>query len=127
MFERGRVARSRGGYAAGVDLSEAVRGHEELFNDAVRAGDFEAFAASFAEDAVMSFDGVPLGPFRGRHKIVAAYQAQPPTDTMSVWSVEEVDDETAFARFDWDNGGAGSMRLRWRDGELVSLTISFET
>jgi hypothetical protein len=31
------------------------------------------------------------------------------------------------SRFDWDNGGAGSMQLRWRDGELVNLTISYET
>jgi steroid Delta-isomerase len=127
MFERWRACGPCAGYAAGVDLTEAVHAHVELFNDAVRAGDFEAFAASFGEDAVMSFDGVPVGPFRGRHKIATAYQAQPPTDTMSVWSVEEVDAETAFARFDWDNGGAGSMQLRWRDGELVSLTISYET
>jgi steroid delta-isomerase len=93
----------------------------------VRAGDFEAFAATFAEDAVMSFDGVPMGPFKGRHKIERAYAEQPPTDTMSVWSIEEVGPGTALARFDWDNGGSGSMQVHWRDGEVTELVLSFET
>ncbi len=93
----------------------------------MRSGDFDAFVATFTEDAVMTFDGVPVGPFKGRDKIAAAYAGQPPTDTMSVWSVEEVDAETALARFDWDNGGSGSMQVRWRDGEVDNLTISFDT
>lgn len=110
-----------------MDLTEAVREHEQLFNDAVRAGDFDAFVATFAEEALMTFDGVPVGPFKGREKIAAAYAAQPPTDTMTIWSIEEVAPETALARFDWDNGGSGSMQVRWRDGEVADLTISFET
>ena len=110
-----------------MDLTEAVRQHEELFNDAVRSGDYDAFVATFAEDAVMTLDGVPIGPFKGRHKIAAAYASQPPTDTMSVWSIEEVAEQTALARFDWDNGGSGSMQVRWRDGEVSDLTISYDT
>jgi ketosteroid isomerase-like protein len=110
-----------------VDLNEAVMQHQELFNDSVRTGDFEAFAATFAEDAIMTFDGVPVGPFKGRHKIEAAYNAQPPTDTMSIWSVEEISEDTVFARFDWDNGGSGSMQVQWREGEVTNLTISYET
>lgn len=110
-----------------MDLTEAVREHEAIFNEAVRAGDFEAFVATFAEEGKMAFDGVPIGPFKGRHKIAAAYAAQPPTDTMSIWSIEEIADDTAFARFDWDNGGSGSMQVRWRDGEVIDLTISYET
>ncbi|WP_020520770.1 nuclear transport factor 2 family protein [Catelliglobosispora koreensis] len=110
-----------------MDLKTAVMEHQELFNDSVRAGDFEAFAASFAEDAVMTFDGVPVGPFKGRHKIATAYAAQPPTDTMSIWSVEEIGPDTVIARFDWDNGGSGSMQVQWRDGEVLNLTISYET
>jgi hypothetical protein len=46
---------------------------------------------------------------------------------MSIWSIEEVAPETAFARFDWDNGGSGSMQVRWREGEVSDLTISYES
>ena len=110
-----------------MDLTEAVRQHEALFNDAVRSGDYDAFVATFTEDAKMTFDGVPIGPFKGRHKIAAAYSSQPPTDTMSIWSIEEVDSDTVLARFDWDNGGSGSMQVRWSDGEVSDLTISYDT
>ena len=126
---RPRQLRRRGtagavAYAA-MDMTEAVREHESLFNDAVRAGDFDAFIATFAEDAVMTFDGVPVGPFKGRADIAAAYAAQPPSDTMTIWSIEEIGPDTAYARFDWDNGGSGAMQVRWQEGEVADLTISF--
>ncbi|HEX6682733.1 MAG TPA: nuclear transport factor 2 family protein [Candidatus Limnocylindrales bacterium] len=108
-----------------MDLDEAVREHEKLFNDAVRAGDFTAFLATFAEDAVMSFDGVPVGPYKGREAIAEAYATRPPTDTMTVWSIEEAGPDTADVRFDWDAGGGGSMRVKWREGLVAALTIAF--
>lgn len=110
-----------------MDLTEAVREHETLFNDAVRSGDFAAFIGTFAEDALMTFDGVPAGPFKGREKVAAAYATSPPTDTMTIWSIEEIGPGTALVRFDWDNGGSGSMQVRWQDSQVAELTISFET
>lgn len=63
-----------------MDLREAVYAHAERFNDAVRSQDFTPFAETFAETAVMHFDGVPVGPFKGRSAVLKAYQAQPPDD-----------------------------------------------
>jgi hypothetical protein len=110
-----------------MDLTEAVREHERLFNDSVRSGDFDAFVATFAEDATMRFDDVPVGPFKGRDAIAKAYAAQPPSDTMSIRSIEEVAPETVHTKFDWDAGGSGSMQVRWRDGQVAELTIAFNS
>jgi len=108
-----------------MDLTEAVREHERLFNEAVRAGDFTEFTKTFADDAVMAFDDVPIGPYRGREAIAKAYATRPPDDTMSIWSIEEVDSDTADVRFDWDAGGGGAMRVKWQDGLIAGMTISF--
>jgi hypothetical protein len=109
-----------------MDLTEAVREHERLFNDAVRAEDFTEFMKTIHPDAVMSFDGVPVGPYRGREAIAEAYATRPPSDTMSIWSIEEVDPDTADVRFDWDAGGSGAMRVKWQDDLVVGMTISFQ-
>jgi steroid delta-isomerase len=108
-----------------MDLTEAVRAHEQLFNEAVRTEDFSEFTKTFADDAVMAFDGVPVGPYKGREAIAEAYATRPPNDTMSIWSIEEVDAETADVRFDWDAGGSGAMRVKWQDGLIAGMTISF--
>jgi ketosteroid isomerase-like protein len=112
-----------------MDLTEAVREHERLFNEAVRAEDFTQFMTTFTEDAVMAFDDMPhgqkFGPFRGREAITRAYATQPPTDTMSIWSIEEVGPDTVDVRFDWDAGGGGAMRVKWQDGLVAGMTISF--
>lgn len=44
---------------------EYVDRHVELLNDGVRTGNFDPFVATFAEDAVMRFEGVAAGPFCG--------------------------------------------------------------
>jgi RimJ/RimL family protein N-acetyltransferase len=107
-------------------LDQAVRDHCELFNQAQRSGDWAPFVATFAEDARMAFTNVPVGPFVGRAAILAAYEQQPPTDTMTLEAVEPVDADTALARFRWDNDGPGTMLLRFRDGALADLEIMFE-
>lgn len=109
-----------------MDLRDRAFAHAELFNAAVRSGDYSAFLETFAEDAVMRFETVPVGPFRGRPAIAAAYAAQPPTDTLSVRSVAEVDEDTAQVALDYDNGGSGWMVVRWRDAQVADLTIGFD-
>ena len=42
-------------------------------NLGVRHGDWEALGECFADDAVLEFEGIPIGPFAGRDAIVAAY------------------------------------------------------
>jgi hypothetical protein len=99
--------------------------HVELFNEAVRSGDFTEFVKGFAEDAVMRFDGVPVGPARGRAEVAEAYLNSPPTDTMALMGFEPVGDDAVRAQFEWDAGGSGQLFLRWVDGEVAELVIAF--
>jgi len=106
-------------------MSQRVADHLARFNAAVRAHDFEPFVSTFAPDAVMRFVGVPAGPYSGSAEIAAAYAQQPPTDTMSVMSVE-TDGDTDVVRFAWDGGGTGTMTVRWRGLLVEELTVAFD-
>ena len=97
----------------------------KLFNAAVRGADFGPFLATFAPDAVMRFEGVPAGPYEGREQIAQAYAERPPTDTMTVRSVE-TDGDTDVVRFAWDAGGTGTMTVAWRGPDVETLTIAFD-
>jgi hypothetical protein len=107
-----------------VSISQRAARHVAAFNHSVRSGDWAAFADRFAADATMRFVGISVGPFNGREAIAAGYTSQPPSDTLTVTrgvSSGEVD-ELWFA---WDNGGTGTITLRW-SGDLISeLTITF--
>ncbi|HET6214050.1 MAG TPA: nuclear transport factor 2 family protein, partial [Micromonosporaceae bacterium] len=72
------------------DIRAAISDHAMLFNEAVRSGNFSAFVATFTEDAVMRFENMPVGPYEGRAAIAVAYATQPPTDTMTLESVEAI-------------------------------------
>jgi len=74
---------------------------------------------------MMRFVGVPAGPYVGRAAIAAGYGANPPDDTLTVRSVTS-DGDTDVVRFTWDRGdGDGTMTVRWRDGLVDDLTVSF--
>jgi len=105
-------------------ISERVARHVTAFNDSVRSGDWDAFADRFAPDATMRFTGIPVGPFTGREAIAAGYANQSPSDTLTVTrGVSSGDvDELWFA---WDNGGTGTMILRWRGDLIAELTVTF--
>lgn len=105
-------------------ISERAARHVAAFNDSVRAGDWDAFAERFTPDATMRFTGIPVGPFTGREAIGAGYATQPPSDTLTVTrGVSSGDvDELWFA---WDNGGTGTMILRWRGDLIAELTVTF--
>ena len=68
--------------------------------------------------------GIPAGPFNGREAIAAGYASQPPSDTLTVSrAVSSGDvDELWFA---WDNGGTGTMTLRWSAHLIAELTVTF--
>ncbi|GAA1812234.1 hypothetical protein GCM10009682_36960 [Luedemannella flava] len=92
----------------------------------MRTGDFAQFGKGFADDAVLRFDGVPVGPFRGRPAIVDAYVTQPPMDTMALTSMEEIGGDAVRASFEWDAGGTGNLFLRWAGADVVELVIAFD-
>jgi len=106
-------------------VSDRVTEHFRLFNQAVRSHDWTAFLATFTPDAVMSFNGVPAGPYAGLEQIARAYAERPPSDTMTSVSVAR-DGEVDIVRFAWDAGGGGTLRLSWRDGAIAALTVTFD-
>jgi steroid Delta-isomerase len=110
---------------AQVDLRALLERHVELFNDAVRTGDYDPYLATFADGAVMRFDDLPFGPFHGKAEIAEAYATRAPSDTMALIDMQEVGSDGVNAAFEWDAGGTGQMYLRWNGGKLVELAIVF--
>ena len=47
----------------------------------------------FAEDAELAFEGVPVGPFRGKPAIAQAYVDQPPDDEIVILRTNESGDD----------------------------------
>ena len=68
------------GEGVGPSLMEA---HVSSFNRAVLSGDYTEMLSRFTDDAELAFEGVPVGPFRGRDSIERAYAEQPPTTRSS--------------------------------------------
>jgi hypothetical protein len=100
--------------------------HARRFNAAVRSGDFAPLVELFAEDAVLEFANVPVGPFHGRDAIAAAYAAQPPDDELEVLDARVEDDGTVLERVAWRRGGTGTMQLRLEDGRIAHLVVGFD-
>jgi ketosteroid isomerase-like protein len=108
---------------------ELLTEHVERFNAGVRSGDFGPMFELFADDAVLEFEGVRVGPFHGREAIAAAYRAQPPDDEIEVLEVEETGAQIR-ARYAWlhnEGRASGDLRLS-RDGDRITrLVVTFET
>ena len=102
-----------------------ARQHIDRFNAAVRTGDWSPLIATLHPDAVMTFAGVPVGPFAGREAIAGAYATNPPDDTMRVVEVRPGPDGETVA-FEWSRGGTGTLDIRRRDGRITGLHIRFD-
>ena len=99
--------------------------HIDRFNRAVSSGDWSALLATLHPEAVMTFVGVPLGPFVGRDAIAAAYAANPPDDTMRVLEVRSAGG-TDIVRFEWTRGGTGTLTLHRDADQITGLAIRFD-
>jgi hypothetical protein len=102
--------------------------HVERFNEGVRSGDFTRMLENFADDATMSFEGVPVGPFTGRDAIARAYREQPPDDELDVLD-ERQDDDTIVAGYAWrrePDRRAGELRLTADGGRITRLVVTFD-
>ena len=110
------------------DRAAFLQRHVETFNEAVRSGDYEPLVALFAPDATLEFAGVPIGPFQGRDAIAAAYDAQPPTDTMTILETHVEADGTVVEEFSWsadDGARSGEMRLGVDGEQIRRLVVAF--
>lgn len=103
-------------------MSEAAaRAHIDLFNAAVTSGDWSALVATLHPDAVLTFVGVPAGPYQGRDAIAEAYRTNPPDDTMRVVSVRG-----EVVAFEWSRGGTGTLTIQRDADRITGLTIKFD-
>jgi steroid delta-isomerase len=91
------------------------------FNVGVRTGDWAALAALFAEDAVLEFDGIPVGPFHGRDAIAEAYRSMPPDDEIVL-----LDGGPRYAWSKEPERAAGELQLDERDSRIVRLRVLYE-
>src|SRR5687767_10552133 len=107
---------------------ELLQSHVERFNEGVRSGDFSRMLEQFTEDAELAFEGVPVGPFRGKPAIAQAYADQPPDDEIVILRTRESGDDFVVADYAWraePAARAGSMILRLREAEIDRLLVTF--
>jgi len=100
----------------------------DAHNAAVASGDWRTFASWFTDDAEVRFEGVPVGPFRGRDEIARAYEERPPDDEVEIRNVREEGNRTT-ADYGWRRDGgvrAGELRLVWEGDSISELVITFE-
>jgi ketosteroid isomerase-like protein len=105
-----------------------LRDHVDRFNAGVRSGDFGPMLEQFADDAEMSFEAVPIGPFRGREEVAEAYRERPPDDELRVLDVHE-DGATVVASYAWLAAleqRAGDLRLTHHEGRIVRLVVTLD-
>ncbi len=103
---------------------ELLKRHTHLFNYGVLSGDFSPMLSHFKPNAELIFEGVPVGPFKGKPAITAAYAAQPPTDEIEILKVSE-NLSSVTADYAWrktPDERAGQMIITF-DGEQIARLI----
>lgn len=102
--------------------------HAGLFNAGVWTGDWGPMLARFTDDAELVFRGVPVGPFRGRDAIGAAYRERPPDDEIRISKPRREGDELVMD-YAWKatpGVRAGEMRFTVApDGLISRLVVTF--
>ena len=94
--------------------------HVEGFNEGVRTGDWSRMLALLHDDAELEFTGIPVGPFRGKDAIRAAYEAQPPDDEIVLL------DGDAYAWAANPTQRAGELHLEERGGAIARIRVDYE-
>ena len=111
-----------------LEARDVLEEHVQRFNAGVRSGDFAPMLEQFADDAEMSFEGVPVGPFVGVDAIAQAYREQPPDDELDVLDVR-YGGETLVAGYAWrrePEKRAGELRLTVEDARVMRLVVTFD-
>jgi RimJ/RimL family protein N-acetyltransferase len=97
-------------------------------NGGVRDQEWGPLAECFADEAVLEFEGVTVGPFAGREAIAAAYEQRPPDDEVRILDTEE-QGHTVVARYAWvadPEVQAGRLRLTREGDKIARLVVTFE-
>ena len=102
--------------------------HVARFNAGVRSGDFGPMVDGFTDDAELVFEGIPVGPFRGRAAIAAAYRDQPPDDEIELLDVDQDREGQLIASYAWAKRPgirAGVLVLLPEEGRIARLVIHY--
>lgn len=106
---------------------ELMESHVARFNEGVRTGDWEPMLSRFADDAELSFENVPAGPFSGLEEIRHAYREQPPDDEIRLLGIQDEEEaKRVTAGFAWARGGTGRLVLEHERGAIVRLVVIFD-
>ena len=102
--------------------------HGRLFNEGIWTGDWGPMLEHFTDDAELVFRGVPIGPFRGREAIAAAYRERPPDDEIRISKPRREGHELVMD-YAWNAEPrlrAGEMRFTLApDGRIARLVVTF--
>jgi steroid Delta-isomerase len=104
---------------------DPVERHQARFNLGVRTRDFGPWLDTFAEDTVVTFTGLPIGPLQGRRALAETYAAHPPSSPMRVQE-SSVDGDRVTGRFVWVDAPStgGVFVLVLRDDKIVSMDVT---
>ena len=81
----------------------------------------------FAEDAELAFEGVEVGPYRGKPAIARAYEERPPDDEIRILRTHQSGDDLVVADYAWSAdpaARAGTLILRLKDAEIDRLVVT---
>ena len=101
-----------------------VREYVERHNAGVRSGDYDALGQLFAPGAELRFEGIQLGPFRGREAIVEIFRTRGPSDELDLADLRTTPG-IATAEFRWKRSGgrAGRAHLEHDGARITHLRI----
>src|SRR5258706_13769573 len=101
--------------------------HQTLFNEGVRTGDFGPWLDTFADAAVVTYVGLPIGPLIGRDQVAKAYVEHPPSSPMRVED-SSVDGDRVTGRFVWvdapETGGVFVLTLR--EDQVIAMDVTLD-
>jgi steroid Delta-isomerase len=110
------------------DHAALLRRYIDRLNQGVRSGDFTAMLAELTDDAELVFEGIPVGPFRGREAIGAAYRSQPPDDEFELLEVAEDGRDRVSGTYAWSERPgvvAGQVEVTVRGGRIACVLVRY--
>lgn len=105
-----------------------LRRYIARLNHGVGSGDFASMLAELTADAELVFEGIPVGPFRGREAIGAAYRLQPPDDELVLLQVDEDGQGGASGSYAWSERPgvvAGQVQVTTRGGRIARVLVRY--
>ena len=105
----------------------SLRRYIDRLNHGVRSGDFAFMPAELTDDAELVFEGIPVGPFRGREAIGARTALAAPDDELfELLRVDEDGHGGASGSYAWSERPgvvAGEVQVTARGGRVARVLV----